>query len=128
MDDIEYEILALVKDANDKNHSITYTDINRKQGRSLYEILGLVQSLVEHRLLDCDSKTTVSPQGNLTLTKKGKRVYRKEYKLRNQTPVNKWLAVIIAILTMVTPIVLDKIITDVWPWAKTLIKALLHIQ
>lgn len=100
----------MIKEANDKNRPITYPrmgekfTIKGKRGVSLYDALGLAQSLVERGLLECDSKTVISPQGNLTLTRKGKRAYRKEYMRKNPEDLPWRKKVIMFIMKIKTPI------------------------
>lgn len=130
MDNIEYEILTLIQQHNDKNKPITYQDVISiliSESISMKDIVKSVNKLIDENFLICQGNERLHMFGPLLLTNRGTKIYKKEYIFRNPKPpgwlkrsINfisrptKWLIVTI----IGTCIIL--ILTDLWPCIKSI--------
>lgn len=93
MTDVEYEVLAIIKDSERKNAKITYlTVLNTlsKQGMSNQSIINAIQSFINNGIIECQSKNKLTTFDALVLTKQGEKTYKKENERRHPETVSGW--------------------------------------
>lgn len=137
MDDIQYQILTLIEQANSKRKPITYMGVINtltKNDKIKEAVMINVQALMKAKILECNKNNKLILHGPLTLTKFGEKIYKKEYKIRNPKPLSKWRKVVdfivkhIRVLLVNTSIaIVGLIVAEHWSSIKTICHLCLNL-
>lgn len=140
MNDIEYKIISLVKDADERNKTITYQEIISimiQDNAKTLDIRNAIIKLIHERSIQCQSNDSdldmISP---LILKRHGKRSYKKEYKLRNPKPLSWWkrmlskqlyitILIVVSIISMISGGILGAFGEDLYNWFKPIIQTII---
>lgn len=133
MNDIEYKIMSLVKDADDRNKIITYQEIISimiQDNAKILDIRNATIKLIHERSIKCQNNdNSLDMISSLVLKRHGKRSYKKEYKLRNPKPLSWWkrlskkqLAAIVFIIVGIVGGILGEFGADLYDWIKSIMQ------
>lgn len=97
MTDLQYEILSTIKNYNDRNKTILYGDvlnILRPIEPSIMKMAEVMDNLLKSGYILCGNNSDLDLNNPLTLTTKGKKVHKKDYRRRNPRLIDKLLKVL----------------------------------